>query len=200
MKYISVEQTDRFTIKCIREDGKAVEVPIEAGAEYIYIEVAHLQEWQPPDHESAMTEADKDELRLFLQEAFLSRGKPVIFDNDAATDAQMAESLPFKIIRLNANLLQCERAGRTGLVSVAKSVDQKRLLVGVNKYEFWQTPALEPMLNDADFNILMRNLSDFLSDGTAQLEFQTEYRREDSAKPPSPAAPADDVDDDEEAD
>ena len=70
MKYISVEQTDRFTIKCIREDGKAVEVPIEAGAEYIYIEIAQLHEWQPPHQESAMTEADRDELRLFLQEAF----------------------------------------------------------------------------------------------------------------------------------
>ena len=124
----------------------------------------------------------------------------MIFDNGAATEAQMAESLSFKITRLNANLLQCERACRTGLVSVAKSVDQKRLLVGVNRDEFWQPPATDPMLNDEDISVLMKDLAVFLEDGSIEIEFLTEHRREDSATPTLPAAPKDDVGDDEKDD
>jgi len=180
MKYTSIERLDRFTLKCIREDGKSVEVPIEPGVDdSVFVEVSSIWAWDSPDCTN-LTDEDKTELRASLAEYFSQQGLKAIFDSFDETRKDQAPS--FSLKRLNANIVQCERGGKTALVSVAKTVDGSRQLIGIDRSHFWEPPDDQLELNDDDLRTLMTEMEGFLDDGKVRIEFQTEYIR--------PAAPA----------
>src|SRR5271154_1421433 len=120
MKYKSIQRLNHFTLQCVRADGKSVQVPIESGgADQVFVEVEAIWAWDSPDS-SNLTDDDKSELRQCLTEYYAQQGRKVIFD----TGSQSQEPPPlFSLKRLSANVVQCERGGKTALISMAKSVD-----------------------------------------------------------------------------
>ncbi len=193
MTYKTIEHQDRFTLKCTREDGKSVEVPVEGGVNnHVYVDLAAIGGWDPPDS-SIFTEDDQGELRHSLLMYYAKEGRQVSFD-----DGEEAQEVPsFNLKLLNPKVVQCQRDGKTALVSVDKSVDGARFNIDINRVLFWEPPDELIELNDADFAALMRELVGLLKDenGKATFNFQSEYVR-----PSAAAAIIPDDDDEEEGD
>jgi hypothetical protein len=110
---------------------------------------------------------------------FAGQERQAIFDSDAKARRLQAPS--FSLKRLNANVVQCERSGKTALVAVAKTVDGARLIIGIDRYHFWEAPDDQLELDETDCSILMKELAALLDDGTTRLEFQTEHQRPTAA-------------------